>query len=84
MQRKQPPRCAFRCNYGTVAAGWLLAEGALAAARRLKAREGDGDFLKAKIATTRFFAEHNLAPAPGLLPAVTGGVTVMGFDLDVL
>jgi alkylation response protein AidB-like acyl-CoA dehydrogenase len=69
---------------GTVTAGWLLAEGALAASRRLKAREGDGDFLKAKIATTRFFAEHNLAPAPGLLPAVTGGVTVMGFDLDVL
>lgn len=69
---------------GTVAAGWLLAEGALAASRHLKAREGDDDFLKAKIATARFFAEHNLALAPGLLPAVTGGATVMGFDLDVL
>jgi alkylation response protein AidB-like acyl-CoA dehydrogenase len=69
---------------GTVAAGWLLAEGALAASRHLKARESDDDFLKAKIATARFFAEHNLALAPGLLPAVTGGATVMGFDLDVL
>jgi alkylation response protein AidB-like acyl-CoA dehydrogenase len=69
---------------GTVVAGWLLAEGALAAWRQLKAREGDAVFLRAKIATSRFFAEHSLALAPALLPAVTGGATVMGFDLDAL
>jgi hypothetical protein len=69
---------------GTVAGGWLLAEGALAAARRLEANEGDAGFLKAKIATARFYAEHRLALAPALLPAVTGGGTVMGFALDLL
>jgi acyl-CoA dehydrogenase len=67
-----------------VAGGWLLAEGALAAARRLEANEGDAGFLKAKIATARFYAEHRLALAPALLPAVTGGGTVMGFALDLL
>jgi len=69
---------------GTVAGGWLLAEGALAAARRLEAQGADAGFLQAKIATARFYAEHRLALAPALLPAVTGGDTVMGFELDLL
>ncbi len=69
---------------GTVAGGWLLAEGALAASRLLDARQGDAKFLKAKCATARFYAEHRLALAPALLPAVTGGGTVMDFALDQL
>ncbi len=69
---------------GTVAGGWLMAEGMLAAARMLEAREGDAKFLKAKCATARFYAEHRLALAPALLPAVTGGGTVMEFELDLL
>ncbi|MDE1930137.1 MAG: acyl-CoA dehydrogenase [Alphaproteobacteria bacterium] len=69
---------------GTVAASWLLARGAAAATRRLKAGAGDRLFLEAKIATARFHAEHRLAQAPALLPAVAGGRTVMGFDLDLI
>ncbi|MDE2513778.1 MAG: acyl-CoA dehydrogenase [Alphaproteobacteria bacterium] len=69
---------------GTVAASWLLARGAAAATRRLKAGAGDRPFLEAKIATARFHAEHRLAQAPALLPAVAGGRTVMGFDLDLI
>lgn len=69
---------------GTVAAGWLLARGAAAATRRLKAGAVDRPFLEAKIATARFYAEHRLAQAPALLPAIAGGHTVMGFDLDLI
>jgi len=69
---------------GTVAGGWLLAEGALAASRLLDARQGDAKFLKAKRATAQFYAEHRLTLAPALLPAVTGGGTVMDFDLNQL
>ncbi|HEV2265188.1 MAG TPA: acyl-CoA dehydrogenase [Stellaceae bacterium] len=69
---------------GTVAAGWLLARGAAAATRRLNAGASDRPFLEAKIATARFYAEHRLAQAPALLPAIAGGHTVMGFDLDLI
>jgi len=69
---------------GTVAAGWLLARGAAAATRRLKAGVGDRPFLEAKTATARFYAEHRLTQAPSLLPAIAGGRTVMGFDLDLI
>ncbi len=60
--------------FGTVTGGWLLARGALAATRQLVAGGGDGDFLTAKVATARFYAEQILPQARGLLPAVTGGV----------
>ena len=69
---------------GTVAGGWLLAKGALAAQRSLAERPKDARFLEAKLMTGRFFAEHALAGAPGLLPAVTGGATVVGFDPEAL
>ncbi|MDE2165750.1 MAG: acyl-CoA dehydrogenase [Alphaproteobacteria bacterium] len=69
---------------GTVAGGWLMAESAAAADRWLRTGAGDRRFLEAKIATARFYAEHRLAQAPALLPAVAGGRTVMGFDLDLL
>jgi 3-(methylthio)propanoyl-CoA dehydrogenase len=68
--------------FGTVAGGWLMAKGALAAATRLDAGEGDAGFNEAKLMTARFYGEHVLPAAPGLLPAVTGGATVMGFDLE--
>src|SRR4051794_896551 len=64
--------------FGTVAAGWLMARLALAA------RERGGSFAAAKLATTRFYAEHFLARAPAYLPAITGGATVIGFDPDWL
>ncbi len=68
--------------FGIVCAGWLLARQALAADRLLAAGEGDPAFLRAKIATARFYAEHFLALAPGHLPGVLGGATVLAFDPD--
>jgi acyl-CoA dehydrogenase len=70
--------------FGIVCAGWLMARQALAADRLLAAGEGEGDpaFLRAKITTSQFYAEHFLALAPGHLPAILGAATVLGFDPD--
>ncbi len=67
---------------GLVAGGWLMAKGALAAARRLAEKSGDEGFCRAKILSARFFAEQRLATAAALLPAISGGGTVMDFDLE--
>jgi len=67
---------------GAVTGGWLMAQGALAAQRHLAERVGDARFHEAKLVTVRFYAEHILATAPALLPAITGGATVMSFDLE--
>jgi len=69
---------------GTVAGGWLMARSAAAATRRVQTNAANHPFLAAKIATARFYAEHRLAQAPALLPAIAGGATVMGFDLDLI
>ncbi len=39
----------------------------------LAAGDGDAVFMRAKIATTRHFADHCLTHAPGLRDTVTGG-----------
>jgi hypothetical protein len=67
---------------GTVVGGWLMAKAALAAARRRSERRGDAGFNAAKLVTARFYAEHVLPGATALLPAITGGGTVMAFDLE--
>ena len=67
---------------GAVTGGWLMAKSALAADTMLAARAGDAGFNAAKLITARCYAEQVLPAAPGLLPAVTGGATVMGFDLE--
>jgi 3-(methylthio)propanoyl-CoA dehydrogenase len=67
---------------GAVAGGWLLAESAIAAGRRLAEGRGDDAFAEAKLRTARFYAEHILPMAPAMVPAVTGGANVMSFDLD--
>ena len=43
--------------------------------------EADAD---AKRAVARFYAEHYLARAPGLLPAIMAGAAVTEFDPDWL
>lgn len=68
--------------FGIVCAGWLMARQALAAHSRLAANDGDPAFLRAKIATAQFYADHFLALAPGHLAAIRGGATVLGFDSD--
>jgi len=67
---------------GIVVGGALLAQGALAAKTRLAASASDTAFHQAKLATARFFAEHVLATAPSLAPAIKGGATTMSFDLE--
>jgi 3-(methylthio)propanoyl-CoA dehydrogenase len=64
--------------FGTVLGGWLMARLALAA-RQTSHRLAD-----AKLATARFYAEQVLASAPGFLPAIKGGATIVGFDPDQL
>ncbi|MGB7480050.1 MAG: acyl-CoA dehydrogenase C-terminal domain-containing protein, partial [Burkholderiaceae bacterium] len=66
---------------GIALGGWQMARAALAAERRLKAGEGDAEFLRAKIATARFFADHLLTQAPGYSAAIVdGGASVMALD----
>jgi 3-(methylthio)propanoyl-CoA dehydrogenase len=82
-----PPRALagavpYLKQLGTVAGGWLMAKSALAATARLRTRAGDAGFNEAKLVTARFYAEHVLPAAPALLPAITGGSTVMAFDLE--
>jgi 3-(methylthio)propanoyl-CoA dehydrogenase len=64
---------------GIVAGGWQMARAALAASRP----GGDEDFKKAKIVTTRFYADHVLVQAPGLRNTVVNGAAgVMALSED--
>ncbi|NNG24468.1 acyl-CoA dehydrogenase [Telluria aromaticivorans] len=58
---------------GIVLGGWQMARAALVASKKLEAGEGDASFLRAKIATARFFADHVLSTAPGLRTAIVEG-----------
>ncbi len=68
---------------GNVVAGWQMARSLLVAERRLEVGEGDAAFLKAKVATAHFYAEHLLSKAPGTCDAIVdGGDSVMALALD--
>ena len=67
-----------------VAGGWLLAKGALLAQKALAQRPSNARFLEGKLQIARFFADHQLATAPSLLPAVTGSRAAVRFDSDLL
>jgi alkylation response protein AidB-like acyl-CoA dehydrogenase len=58
---------------GIVLGGWQMARAALVAQKKLEAGEGDAAFLRAKIATARFFADHILSGAGGLRSAIVEG-----------
>jgi acyl-CoA dehydrogenase len=58
--------------FGVVAGGWQMARAALVAHRHVAAARGDG-FLRAKLATARFYADHVLTRAGGLSQQVVGG-----------
>jgi hypothetical protein len=62
--------------FGTVAGGWMLARQVLTI--------GESDGAAAKRAIASFYAEHYLARAPSLLPAIMAGATVTEFDPDWL
>jgi len=58
---------------GIVCGGWQMARAALAAQANLGKGPGDAAFLRAKVATARFFADHILSQAAGLRDAVVQG-----------
>jgi acyl-CoA dehydrogenase len=58
---------------GVVAGGWQMARAALAAHRHLAAGRGEAGFLRAKLATARFYADHVLVRAGGLSRTVVSG-----------
>ena len=59
--------------FGTVAGGWMMARAALIARAKLTQPDADRDFLQAKLATARFYAEHVLPQAASLAREVTRG-----------
>ncbi|HUL63729.1 MAG TPA: acyl-CoA dehydrogenase [Burkholderiaceae bacterium] len=58
---------------GITHGGWQMARAGLAAARKLKGSGADSEFLRAKIATARFFADHMVTAVPGLAKSVIHG-----------
>ena len=69
---------------GIVAGGWLMAKAAATANVKLAAGEGDPRYLKGKVVTTRFFADHILVQSDGLADAFSAGassVAAAGEDL---
>ena len=68
---------------GIVFGGWQMARAAIIAQQKLDAGEGDAAFLKAKIATARYFADHILSAAQGLRSAIVdGSAGVMALSED--
>ena len=57
---------------GNVVAGWQMARSLLAAQAEL-AKGVDVDFMKAKITTARFYADHLLTKAPGMRDSIVEG-----------
>ena len=67
--------------FGTVAGGWLMARAALIARSRMAESGADHEFMKAKISTARFYAEHELPRALPLAREVTHGAdSVLALD----
>ena len=57
---------------GNVVAGWQMARSLLIAQQEL-AKGVDVDFMKAKITTARFYADHLLTKAPGMRDSIVEG-----------
>jgi alkylation response protein AidB-like acyl-CoA dehydrogenase len=58
---------------GITLGGWMMARSAMIAARQLDAGEGDQAFLRGKLLTARFYADHMLPQAMSLSAAVMRG-----------
>ena len=68
---------------GNVMAGWQMARALIRAEELLAKGEGDAAFLKAKVATAHFYADHLLSKAPGARDAIIEGAdSVMALALD--
>ena len=58
---------------GIVHGGWQLGRAALAAAASIEAARDDAEFMRAKIGTARYFADHMLTQAGGLRDSIVDG-----------
>lgn len=68
---------------GNLVAGWQLGRAMLAAKELLAKGEGDADFLRAKITTAHFYAEHILPRTGALRDAIVEGAhSVTELPLD--
>ena len=67
--------------FGTVAGGWMMSRAALVAQEKLKQPDADREFLQGKLATARFYAEHELPRAATLAREVTRGAdSILAID----
>jgi alkylation response protein AidB-like acyl-CoA dehydrogenase len=67
---------------GNLMAGWQMARALLVAQEEI-AKGDDVDFMKSKVITARFYADHLLTKAPGLRDAIVDGaacVTALSLD----
>ena len=62
---------------GTVLGGWLMAKSAGTAARLLSGGGTDREFLRSKLVTARFYAEHMLPQSLSLTASVQGGAAAV-------
>ncbi|QJR10809.1 3-methylmercaptopropionyl-CoA dehydrogenase [Usitatibacter rugosus] len=70
---------------GITFGGWMLARSAQIATKQLAAGEGDASYLKGKVLTARFFADHILSQVPALAIAATkGGESVLAVEESFL
>jgi 3-(methylthio)propanoyl-CoA dehydrogenase len=68
---------------GNLMAGWQLARALLVAEEQLADGQGDAAFLRAKVATARFYGDHLLSKAPATRDAIVEGadsVTALALD----
>ncbi|HEX4460581.1 MAG TPA: acyl-CoA dehydrogenase [Polyangia bacterium] len=69
---------------GIVLGGWQMARAAAIAAAKLDGGGADAAFYGAKLATTRFYADHLLTQATGLRDAIVdGGAAVMALETEL-
>ena len=87
-QAKSNPNAVFAGSVpylmlgGNLVAGWQMARALLVAEQRL-GEGSDVEFMRAKIVTARFYADHILSRAPGLRDSIVegaAGVTEMALE----
>ena len=88
-QAKADPNAAYAGSVpymllaGNLVAGWQLGRALLVAEKALAGGSNDAGFMKAKIATARFYADHILTRAPGTRDAIVEGAdSVMALPMD--
>jgi len=87
-QTKASPNAVFAGSVpylmlaGNLVAGWQMGRALLVAEDKLAAGE-EADFMRAKIATARFYGDHLLSKAPGLRDSIVDGAAgVVEMALD--